>query len=97
MKKLGILLGGLALGISASAKEIKQVPVEILVEESVKVIEKEVIVYRDRVVKERFRPNGSLNLEYRYYGDTEGQNRNGWNGVNNNYSRTQLEGYIQTT
>lgn len=97
MKKLGILLGTVVLGVTASTKEVKQAPPEMLVEEPIKVIEKEVIVYRDRVVEEGFRPNGSLNLEYRYYGDTESQNRNGWNGENNNYSRIQLEGYIQTT
>ena len=97
MRKLGLLLGTLVLGVLASAKEIEQAPPEILVEEPVKVIEKEIIVYRDREVDNSFRPNGELNLEYRYYGDTERQNKNSWNGYNNNYSRTQLEGIINTT
>lgn len=40
MRKLGLLLGTLVLGVLASAKEIEQAPPEILVEEPVKVIER---------------------------------------------------------
>ncbi|WP_278540095.1 major outer membrane protein FomA, partial [Fusobacterium varium] len=68
--------------------------------------EKEVIVYRDKEVG--FRPNGYVDLQYRWYGETEGQEEsfdtredvtegNGnWNG-NNNYSRIQLQGKINMT
>ncbi|WP_294655278.1 hypothetical protein, partial [uncultured Fusobacterium sp.] len=60
-------------------------------------VEKEVIVYRDK--EEGFRPNGYVDLQYRYYGDTEGQSKvgkNDWN-KNNDYGRLQLEGTINTT
>ena len=71
MRKLALLLGSLLVVASASAKEV--VPAPVVVEEApVQVIEKEVIVYRDK--EEGFRPNGYVDLQYRYYGDTEGQN-----------------------
>ncbi len=47
MRKLALLLGSLLVVASASAKEV--VPAPVVVEEApVQVIEKEVIVYRDR-------------------------------------------------
>ena len=71
MRKLALLLGSLVVVASASAKEV--VPAPVVVEEApVQIVEKEVIVYRDK--EEGFRPNGYVDLQYRWYGDTEGQN-----------------------
>ena len=105
MRKLALLLGSLVVVASASAKEV--VPAPVVVEEApVQIVEKEVIVYRDK--EEGFRPNGYVDLQYRWYGDTEGQNEdfdsvtnktegNGkWNAANN-YSRLQLQGKINMT
>ena len=105
MRKLALLLGSLLVVASASAKEV--VPAPVVVEEApVQVIEKEVIVYRDKEVG--FRPNGYVDLQYRWYGKTEGQEKkfktkeavtegNGnWN-TGNNYSRIQLSGKINMT
>ncbi|MHD0318000.1 major outer membrane protein FomA [Fusobacterium sp. THCT1E2] len=96
MRKLALLLGSLLVVASASAKEV--VPAPVVVEEApVQVIEKEVIVYRDK--EEGFRPNGYLDLQYRYYGETEGQKEVGvpnWN-TENKYSRIQFSGKINMT
>ena len=74
MRKLALLLGSLVVVASASAKEV--VPAPVVVEEApVQIVEKEVIVYRDK--EEGFRPNGYVDLQYRWYGDTEGQNKDG--------------------
>ena len=104
MRKLALLLGSLVVVASASAKEV--VPAPVVVEEApVQIVEKEVIVYRDK--EEGFRPNGYVDLQYRYYGDTEGQNQDfgtvkdkkdptAWNKANN-FSRLQLMGKINMT
>ena len=104
MRKLALLLGSLVVVASASAKEV--VPAPVVVEEApVQIVEKEVIVYRDK--EEGFRPNGYVDLQYRYYGDTEGQNEDfgtlkdkkdptAWNGKNN-ASRIQLQGKVNMT
>lgn len=98
MKRLALLLGSLlVVSAAASAKEV--VPAPVVVEEApVQIVEKEVIVYRDK--EEGFRPNGYVNAEYRYYDRTEGQKRNltpiDWNG-NNRYSRLQLETNVNFT
>ncbi|WP_286034025.1 major outer membrane protein FomA [Fusobacterium necrogenes] len=86
MKKLALLLGSLlVVTAAASAKEV--VPAPVVVEEApVQIVEKEVIVYRDK--EEGFRPNGSIDLQYRYYDKTEDKN-NYWN-KNDKSSRTQL-------
>lgn len=93
MKRLALLLGSLlVVSAAASAKEV--VPAPVVVEEApVQIIEKEVIVYRDK--EEGFRPNGYVDLQYKYMGDTEGKQAE-WNGANN-YSRTQLQGAINMT
>ena len=92
MRKLALLLGSLVVVASASAKEV--VPAPVVVEEApVQIVEKEVIVYRDK--EEGFRPNGYVDLQYKYYGDTE--NHDEWNVTPGNSSRTQLEGKIQMT
>ena len=94
MRKLALLLGSLVVVASAAAKEV--VPAPVVVEEApVQIVEKEVIVYRDK--EEGFRPNGYVDLQYRWYGDTEGQNDGTWNKLNNNYSRLQLQGKINMT
>ena len=96
MRKLALLLGSLVVVASASAKEV--VPAPVVVEEApVQIVEKEVIVYRDK--EEGFRPNGYVDLQYRWYGRTEknnGESAKDWNKYNN-YSRTQLQGKIQMT
>lgn len=95
MKKSMLLVGAfLTVAAMAQAKEV--VPAPVVVEEApVQIVEKEVIVYRDK--EEGFRPNGYVDLQYRYYGDTEGDEKaSGWN-PNNNYSRIQLQGNINMT
>ena len=99
MKKSMLLVGAfLAVAAMAQAKEV--VPAPVVVEEApVQIVEKEVIVYRDK--EEGFRPNGYVDLQYRYYGDTEGNERtapttDAWN-TNNNYSRIQFQGNINMT
>lgn len=104
MKKLALLLGSLlVVSAAASAKEV--VPAPVVVEEApVKIVEKEVIVYKEK--EQGFRPSGNVDLEYRYYGNTEnkGYDTDTWgkdeevvNNPNNNYSRTQLQGKINMT
>ena len=95
MKKSLLLVGAfLAVTAMAQAKEI--VPAPVVVEETpVQIVEKEVIVYRDRE-PEGFRPNGYVDLQYRYYGEAEELNYKN-NDVNNNYGRTQLLGKINMT
>lgn len=90
MKRLALLLGSLlVVSAAASAKEV--VPAPVVVEEApVQIVEKEVIVYRDK--EEGFRPNGSVDLQYRYYGQTEDKDAV-WN-TDDNYSRTQLTAKI---
>ena len=93
MRKLSLLLGSLLVVASASAKEV--VPAPVVVEEApVQVIEKEVIVYRDK--EEGFRPNGYVSLKYKYYGIIEEQD-NKHDGVKTNYGRTELMGKINMT
>ena len=93
MKRLALLLGSLlVVTAAASAKEV--VPAPVVVEEApVQIVEKEVIVYRDK--EEGFRPNGSVDLQYRYYGQTEDKDMV-WN-TNDNSSRTQLTAKINMT
>ena len=95
MRKLALLLGSLVVVASASAKEV--VPAPVVVEEApVQIVEKEVIVYRDK--EEGFRPNGNVDLQYRVYGTTENKeaHENKW-ATDDNYSRLQLSGKIQMT
>ena len=93
MRKLALLLGSLLVVASASAKEV--VPAPVVVEEApVQVIEKEVIVYRDKEVG--FRPNGYVDLQYRYYGKSEEQDY-AHDKVESNYGRMQLMGKINMT
>ena len=107
-----LLLVGAFLTVAAMAQAKEVVPEPVVVEEApVQIVEKEVIVYRDK--EEGFRPNGYVDLQYRWYGDTEGQNEDfagnkwdkegeltpgndNWNPANN-YSRIQLMGKINMT
>ncbi|MBM6689568.1 hypothetical protein H9X75_00570 [Fusobacterium mortiferum] len=93
MKRLALLLGSLlVVTAAASAKEV--VPAPVVVEEApVQIIEKEVIVYREK--EQGFRPNGYVDLQYRYYDKTEDQ-KNLWN-TNDESSRTQLKTKINMT
>ena len=96
MRKLALLLGSLVVVASASAKEV--VPAPVVVEEApVQIVEKEVIVYRDK--EEGFRPSGNVGLEVKYFDRTEGQKDDEWSDpdVGDKYSRTQLSGAVQMT
>ena len=93
MKRLALLLGSLlVVTAAASAKEV--VPAPVVVEEApVQIVEKEVIVYRDK--EEGFRPNGFVDLQYRYYGNAE-NDKPIWS-TRDNSSRTQLTSKINMT
>ena len=95
MRKLALLLGSLVVVASASAKEV--VPAPVVVEEApVQIVEKEVIVYRDK--EEGFRPSGNVGLEYRYFDRTEGQKSGDWSGADGDkYGRLQVGGAVQLT
>lgn len=69
MKRLALVLGSLLVVTAAtSAKEV--VPAPIIVEEApVQIVEKEVIVYREKAPE--WRPTGNVSLQYKYYGKTE--------------------------
>ncbi|MCI7222927.1 hypothetical protein [Fusobacterium sp.] len=71
MKKLALVLGSLlVVGTAASAKEVVPAPV-VVPEKVVEIVEKPVIVYRDREVAPAWRPNGSVDIQYRWYGEAE--------------------------
>ncbi|HEY4534190.1 MAG TPA: hypothetical protein VIG61_08565, partial [Fusobacterium sp.] len=87
----------------ASAKEVMPAPMP---EPEVKIVEKpvEVIVYRDRVVEApaKWRPNGSVDVQYRWYGETENRvskEKDGgeWARETNNYGRLQTETKVNFT
>ena len=74
MKRLALLLGSLLVVSSiASAKEVMPAPTPEP-EKVIEYVEKPVIVYRDREVAPAWRPNGSVSLTYRWYGETENKN-----------------------
>ena len=71
MKKLALVLGSLlVVGSVASAKEVMPAPTPAP-EKVVEYVEKPVIVYRDREVAPAWRPNGSVDVQYRWYGEVE--------------------------
>ena len=94
MKRLALLLGSLlVVSAAASAKEV--VPAPVVVQETpVQIVEKEVIVYREKAPE--WRPSGAFDLQERYYGKTENHKDGTWNG-NNQYGRLQLEASVQMT
>ncbi len=72
MKKLALVLGSLlVVGSVASAKEVMPAPMPAP-EKIVEYVEKPVIVYRDREVTPAWRPNGSVEVELRNWGEVEG-------------------------
>ncbi|CKG73301.1 Uncharacterised protein [Fusobacterium polymorphum] len=74
MKKLALVLGSLlVVGSVASAKEVMPAPTPAP-EKVVEYVEKPVIVYRDREVAPAWRPNGSVDVQYRWYGEVEKKN-----------------------
>ena len=82
MKKLALVLGSLlVVGTAATAKEVMPAPV-VVPEKVVEVVEKPVIVYRDREVAPAWRPNGSVNVETRNWTKIEGHDTNDkdWDG-----------------
>ena len=100
MKKLALVLGSLlVVGSVASAKEVMPAPTPAP-EKVVEYVEKPVIVYRDREVAPAWRPNGSVDVQYRWYGETENKtpSENAWaNPDNNNAGRLQTETKINFT
>ena len=93
MRKLALLLGSLVVVASASAKEV--VPAPVVVEEApVQIIEKEVIVYRDK--EEGFRPNGTISLKHKYYGQIEEMD-NEHDELPYNYGRTEINSVVNMT
>lgn len=104
MKKLALVLGSLlVVGSVASAKEVMPAPTPAP-EKVVEYVEKPVIVYRDREVAPAWRPNGSVDLQYRWYGEIENKNpkeeRNGtpWTeGQKVNASRLQTRVILNFT
>ena len=100
MKKLALVLGSLlVVGSVASAKEVMPAPTPAP-EKVIEYVEKPVIVYRDREVTPAWRPNGSVDVQYRWYGETENKTKaeNAWaNPDNNNAGRLQTETKINFT
>lgn len=94
MKRLALLLGSLlVVSAAASAKEV--VPAPVVVQETpVQIVEKEVIVYREKAPE--WRPSGFLDVQERYYGKTENHKDKTWND-NNRYGRLQIETGVQMT
>lgn len=82
MKKLALVLGSLlVVGTAASAKEVMPAPV-VVPEKVVEVVEKPVIVYRDREVAPAWRPNGSVDVHLRNWTKIEHHDTNDkdWGG-----------------
>ena len=103
MKRLALVLGSLlVVGSVASAKEVMPAPTPAP-EKVVEYVEKPVIVYRDREVTPAWRPNGSVDVQYRWYGETENKTKKDpaagtWiNPDNNNAGRLQTETKINFT
>lgn len=87
MKKLALVLGSLlVVGSVASAKEVVPAPVAAP-EVPVQVVEKEVVVYRDREVAPAWKPNGSVELKYKPYFKKEHDSK----GDKSNRGRGKLE------
>ena len=102
MKKLALVLGSLlVVGSVASAKEVMPAPAPAP-EKVIEYVEKPVIVYRDREVTPAWRPNGSVDVQYRWYGETENKTKKedtdgDWAAGRNNAGRLQTETKINFT
>ena len=102
MKKLALVLGSLlVVGSVASAKEVMPAPTPAP-EKVVEYVEKPVIVYRDREVAPAWRPNGSVDVQYRWYGETENKTKSedtdrDWARSRNNAGRIQTTANVNFT
>ena len=102
MKKLALVLGSLlVVGSVASAKEVMPAPAPAP-EKVIEYVEKPVIVYRDREVTPAWRPNGSVDVQYRWYGETENKTKKedtdgDWAAKKNNAGRLQTETKVNFT
>ena len=102
MKKLALVLGSLlVVGSVASAKEVMPAPTPAP-EKVVEYVEKPVIVYRDREVAPAWRPNGSVDVQYRWYGETENKTKSedtdkDWARSRNNATRLQTTANVNFT
>ena len=99
MKKLALVLGSLlVVGSVASAKEVMPAPAPAP-EKVIEYVEKPVIVYRDREVTPAWRPNGSVDVQYRWYGEVESKNakQNAWATGKVNAGRLQTETKVNFT
>ena len=99
MKKLALVLGSLlVVGSVASAKEVMPAPTPAP-EKVIEYVEKPVIVYRDREVTPAWRPNGSVDVQYRWYGEVESKNakQNDWATGKVNAGRLQTETKVNFT
>ncbi len=99
MKKLALVLGSLlVVGSVASAKEMVPAPAANK-EVVVRVVEKPVVVYRDREVEEKWRPNGYVSVNFKTYGEIESTkttDNRGWEGADPE-SRLELKGKVALT
>ena len=102
MKRLALLLGSLLVVSSvASAKEVMPAPTPAP-EKVIEYVEKPVIVYRDREVTPAWRPNGSVDVQYRWYGEVEKKNHKddkdeNWATTRTNAGRLQTETKVNFT
>ena len=102
MKKLALVLGSLlVVGSVASAKEVMPAPTPEP-EKVIEYVEKPVIVYRDREVTPAWRPNGSVDVQYKWYGETENKTKKedtdkDWAAGKNNAGRLQTETKVNFT
>ena len=102
MKKLALVLGSLlVVGSVASAKEVMPAPTPAP-EKVIEYVEKPVIVYRDREVTPAWRPNGSVDVQYRWYGEVEKKNHKddkdeNWATTRTNAGRLQTETKVNFT
>ena len=102
MKKLALVLGSLlVVGSVASAKEVMPAPTPAP-EKVIEYVEKPVIVYRDREVTPAWRPNGSVDVQYKWYGETENKTKKedtdgDWANGKNNVGRLQTTTKVNFT
>ena len=96
MKRLALLLGSLLVVSSiASAKEVMPAPTPEP-EKVIEYVEKPVIVYKESEVKPAWRPNGSVDLRFTWYGETE--NKNPGEDTDGDWARGRSNsGRLQTT
>ena len=80
---------------SGYAKEVVPAPV-VVTEAPVKIVEKEVIIYKEK--EPEWKPNGYVDVLYKYWGRTETKNEDvDWANSSNNFARVQLRGSVNLT